>query len=330
MVSFIWPWVLLSLIGVPVCIFFYIRLQGKRKAAAERLGALGGVWAAASAMAGKRRHIPPFILLLAAIVLAVASARPQVAVPLPRLEGTIMLVMDVSSSMAAQDVLPSRLEVAKLTAKALIEERPAGALIGVIAFSRGGLVVQPPTNNTQALNASIDRLSPDHGTSLGGGIRASLNYLLQQRAPRSTPQSGEENEEEPRRSPDASLIVLVTDGENTDPPDPVQAAQLAIERGVRVHTVGVGTTEGGVVQVEGFNLFTQLNEPMLQEIALQSEGTYFSLDNVDDIPIVYEDLNKEFVVESRQIEITSILGGVGALLLFLAAAISLFWFGRTP
>ena len=329
MVSFIWPWVLLSLLGVPVCIFFYMRLQGKRKAAAERLGALGGVWSAASTMAGKRRHIPPIILLMAAMVLAVASARPQVSVPLPRLEGTIMLVMDVSSSMAAEDVLPSRLEVAKLTAKALIQERPPGALIGVIAFSRGGLVVQPPTSNTEALNASIDRLIPDHGTSLGGGIRVSLNFLLQQREPRSIAQSGEE-EDELQRTTDASLIVLVTDGENTDPPDPVEAAQLAIERGVRVYTVGVGTTEGAVVQVEGFNLFTQLNEPMLQEIALQSEGTYFSLDNVDDIPMVYEDLNKDFVVESREIEITSILGGFGALLLLAAAAISLFWFGRTP
>ena len=298
--------------------------------AAERLGALGGVWAATSTMAGKRRHIPPIILLIAAIVLAVASARPQVSVPLPRLEGTIMLVMDVSSSMAAEDVLPSRLEVAKLTAKALIEERPAGALIGVIAFSRGGLVVQPPTSNTEALNASIDRLIPDHGTSLGGGIRASLNFLLQERRAGSASQSGDDAEGEPQSSTDASLIVLVTDGENTDPPDPVEAAQLAIERGVRVHTVGVGTTDGAVVQVEGFNLFTQLNEPMLQEIALQSEGTYFSLDNVDDIPIVYEDLNKEFVVEARQIEITSILGGFGALLLLVAGAISLFWFGRTP
>ena len=131
-------------------------------------------------MAGKRRHIPPVILLIAVTFLAVASARPHVSIPLPRLEGTMMLAMDVSSSMGADDVQPSRLEAAKLTAKALVEQRPAGALVGVVAFGQGGLIVQPPTDNGEALNATIDRLTPDHGTSLARGILTALHSITSQ------------------------------------------------------------------------------------------------------------------------------------------------------
>ena len=329
MVSFLWPWLLLSLLALPACVFLYLHLQRKRAVAAERLGALGGIWQGASAVAGKRRHIPPVILLIAAAILAVASARPQVSLPVPRLEGTIMLAMDVSSSMAAEDVSPSRLDAAKLAAKALIRERPDGALIGVVAFGRSGLVVQPPTDDVTALEATIDRLTPDHGTSLARGILTALTVVLPPPEPGSTSTTQEEDDtpEEPFAP---ALIVLFTDGENTDDPDPIEAAQLTIERGVRVHTVGVGTVEGAVVQVEGFNLFTQLNEPILQEIALQTEGTYFTLADVDDIPTIYQDLKKEFVVESEETEITALLGGFSALLLLAGATLSLFWFGRIP
>ena len=329
MVSFLWPWLLLSLLALPACVFLYLRLQRKRGMAAERLGALGGIWQSASALAGKRRHIPPVILLIAAAILAVASARPQVSLPVPRLEGTIMLAMDASSSMAAEDVLPSRLDVAKLAAKALIRERPDGALIGVVAFGRSGLVVQPPTDDVTALEATIDRLTPDHGTSLARGILTALTVVLPPTEPGSTSTTQQEDDtpEEPFAP---ALIVLLTDGENTDDPDPIEAAQITIERGVRVHTVGVGTVEGAVIQVEGFNLFTQLHEPILQEIALQTEGTYFTLADVDDIPAIYQDLKKEFVVESEETEITALLAGFSALLLLAGATLSLFWFGRIP
>ena len=105
---------------------------------------------------------------------------------------------------------------------------------------------------------------------------------------------------------------------------------MAIERGVRVHTVGVGTNEGTTIEVEGFNLFTQLNEPVLQEISLLTEGDYFRLEDEDDIPSVYEKLENEFVVESRKVEVTSALGGISALMLLAGGALSLFWFGRVP
>ena len=329
MVTFVWPWVLLSLLAAPLCVFLYFRLQRKRSRAAERLGAMGGIWEGAAVRARVRRHIPPVILLIAAAFLAVASARPHISLPLPRLEGTMMLAMDVSSSMAADDVKPSRLEAAKMAAKALVEQRPAGALVGVVAFGQGGLVVQLPTDDVAALNATIDRLSPDHGTSLARGILTALISL----SPPSETGSQASSVEAESASADSfapGIIVLLTDGENTESPDPIEAAQIAIEQGVRVHTVGIGTQDGTTVEVEGFNLFTQLNEPILQEIALQTEGTYFSLSDIDGISAIYNDLKKEFTVEPRETEVTSIVGAFSAFLLLAGGALSLFWFGRAP
>ena len=325
--SFIWPWVLISLLALPVCVFLYLRLQGKRQRDAASLGTLGAVRTGVTPAAGLRRHVPPIILLASIAVLALASARPEIELPLPRQEGTVILVLDVSSSMAADDVEPSRMDAAKLAAKALVDRRPASASIGVVAFGEGGLVVQTPTGDDAALEATIDRLEPQSGTSLGRGILTALNLAAPEPVAGSTEPADDSG---PRGAFAPAVIVLLTDGENTDPPDPIEAAQMAIERGVRVHTVGLGTAEGATIEVEGFNLSTQLNEPVLQEVALLTEGTYFAIEDVDDVPLVYEELETEFVVESREVEVTSAFGGIGALLLLAGGALSLFWFGRVP
>ena len=187
----------------------------------------------------------------------------------------------------------------------------------------------PPTDDDEALFATIDRLVPQSGTSLGGGILTALNMVV----PESDLGSGDTapmDGESPRNSLAPAVIVLLTDGENTDPPDPLEAAQAAIDRGVRVHTVGLGTSEGTVIEIDGFNLFTRLNEPVLQEVALLTEGEYFKIEELDDAPMVYEELETEFVVESKETEITSILAGLSTLLLLAGGALSLLWFGRVP
>ena len=329
MVSFVWPWVLFSLIALPVCVFAYVRWMHKRSRDAADLGTLGVVREGATAFVGRRRHIPPMIFLLGIALLAVASARPQLTLPLPRMEGTVLLTFDVSASMAAEDVEPTRMDAAKEVARALVDRRPAGARIGAVAFGEGGLVVQPPTDDDEALYATIDRLVPQSGTSLGRGILTALNLV--------SPDSGANSEreaqsdgQETRGALAPAVIVLLTDGENTDPPDPLEIAQTAIERGVRVHTVGLGTSEGTVIEVDGFNLFTRLNEPVLEEIALLTEGTYFKIEDTYNVQSVYEELETEFVVVPQEIEVTSILGGVSALLLLAGSALSLLWFGRMP
>ena len=329
MVSFIWPWVLLSLLAMPLCVLGFTRLQRRRSTAAAGLGSMGAAQAGTAVLAGRRRHVPPAILLVGVALLAVATARPQLMLPLPRMEGTVVLAMDVSASMAADDVEPNRMEAAKLAAKSLAERRPDSAMMAVVAFGEGGLIVQPPTGDDDAVNATIDRLVPQSGTSLGRGLLTALNLV----APEPGSGTGQDSEAEETETQGAfapAIIVMITDGENTEAPDPVEVAQLAIERGVRVHTVGVGTEQGTAVEVDGFSLFTQLNEPVLQQISLLAEGTYFRLEDSDDIPSVYEELETEFVVESREVEVTSAVGGIGALLLLASGALSLFWFGRAP
>ena len=327
--SFVWPWVLLSLLALPVCVFAYVRLQRKRGRDAAGLGTLGIVREGSTPLMGKRRHIPPMIFLVGIALLALASARPQLVLPLPRMEGTILLAFDVSGSMAAEDVEPTRMHVAKDVARTLVDRRPAGAKIGVVAFGEGGLVVQPPTDDDEALYATIDRLVPQSGTSLGRGIQTALNLVTSNPGPSSeggnpVDRPATENTLAP------AVIVLLTDGENTDPPEPLEVAQMAIERGVRVHTVGLGTSEGTVIEVDGFNLFTRLNEPVLEEIALLTEGIYFKIEDADNVSSVYKELGTEFVVKPREVEITSTLGGVSALLLIAGSALSLLWFGRMP
>ena len=328
--SFIWPWVLVSLLGLPVCAYLYVRLQRKRDMAAASLGTMGVVREGAAEPAGRRRHVPPIIFLAGIALLAVASARPQLTLPLPRMEGTVVLAVDVSSSMAADDVEPTRLDAAKLTAKTVVDRRPDSARIGVVAFGEGGLVVQPPTDDKDALDATIDRLEPYSGTSLGQGVLTALNLIAPEGLGPGSRESVPAGDAEPRSAFAPALIVLLTDGENTNAPDPLEVAQAAIDRGVRIHTVGLGTSEGATIEVDGFSLFTQLNEPVLQEIALLTEGTYFAVEDTDDVAAVYEELETEFVVDSREVEVTSALGGIGALLLLAGGALSLSWFGRVP
>ena len=229
--SFIWPWVLVSLLGLPVCVYLYVRLQRKRDVAALSLGAMGVVRQGTAEPAGRRRHIPPAIFLAGIALLAAASARPQLTLPLPRMEGTVVLAVDVSSSMAADDVEPTRLDAAKLTAKTVVERRPDSARIGIVAFGEGGLVVQPPTDDKDALDATIDRLEPYSGTSLGQGVLTALNLIAPAGLGPDSPEPASATDAEPRSAFAPALIVLLTDGENTNPPDPLEVAQAAIDRG---------------------------------------------------------------------------------------------------
>ncbi len=327
--SFIWPWVLVSLLALPLCAFAYVRFQRRRASNMADLGTLGVVREGSTSVVGKRRHIPPLIFLVGIALLAMASARPQITLPLPRLEGTVLLTFDASASMAAEDVEPTRMDAAKDIARALVERRPEGAKIGAVAFGEGGLLVQPPTDNDEALYATIDRLVPQSGTSLGRGMLTALNVVTQDSGP-GTDGGAPAEDPEMSRALAPAVIVLLTDGENNVPPEPIEIAQLAIERGVRVHTVGVGTSEGTVIEVDGFNLSTRLNEPILEEIALLTEGIYFKIENADDVPSVYTELEKEFIVEPSEVEITSTVGGVSAVLLLVGSALSLIWFGRIP
>ena len=323
--TFIWPWVLVSLLTVPLCALLYRQAQQLRQRDAIRLGASGLARDIGTRPLGRRRNLSPALFLLGIVLLLVAVARPQVVLAVPRMEGIVMLVFDVSASMAADDSEPTRMLAAQTIAQTFVERKPGNVKIGVVAFSEGGLLVQPPTDDQSAIAATIERLVPQSGTSLGRGILDALSFAL-------VDDDGADGEGRPvsRGSFAPAVIVLFTDGETTAPPDPLEAAQTAIERGVRVFTVGVGSAIGTTLEIDGFTVFTQLNEGLLKEIATVTEGEYFRVEDADDSRAVYDELDKRFVVESKKREITSVLGGVSMLVLIIAGALSLLWFGRVP
>ena len=326
--SFIWPWMLLPLLLVPVFALLYIRLQGRRRQYALNLGALGVVRDNGTKPLGRLRHIPFIIFTLGLTLLLFALSRPQMVLALPQVEGIVMLAFDVSASMAADDLEPTRMEAAKAAAETFVESQPNNIKIGVVAFSDGGLVVQTPTEDRVAIMETINRLVPQSGTSLGQGILVALNTL----SPNSgaDPNSIDDGQVVPQGVFAPAIIVLLTDGENTEPPDPLEAAQTSIEAGVRIYTIGIGSTAGTAVEIDGFTVFTQLNEDMLKQIAQMTEGEYYQASNEDDLRAIYKNLDPQFVVKPEKMEITSVLAGASMAFLLMSALLSLLWFGRIP
>ena len=293
-------------------------------------------WSAAMAIGGSL--IGAMILFLIGLtILLIALARPQTVVSLPRIEGIVMLTFDVSGSMAADDLKPTRMEAAKEAARAFVESQPPSVRIGVVSFSDTGFTVQPPTDDQAAIISAIDRLQPTRGTSLANGILVSLDAIAAAEAsnptayytnipltPAPTPTPV------PKGTYTSAVIVLLTDGENTTSPDPLQAAQTAADRGVRVHTVGIGSPEGSILKIEGYSIRSRLDEDMLKQISQITDGTYYNAQSAEELHAIYDHLNPQLVVKPEEMEITSLLAGLSIVVLLMGAVFSLGWFSRLP
>jgi len=339
--SFLWPAMLLLLGVIPLGIVIYIILQQKRRIRAGLVangpisyGSFSLVQGAARAEPGLRRHIPPALFLLSLTILIIALARPQASVRLPQVQGTVIMAFDVSGSMAADDMGPSRMEAAKAAARDFVQRQPRNVQIGVVAFSTGGFAVQVPTNDQEAILASIERLKPEQSTALAHGIYASLDAISRQAGQPSPPDNNLSPTTTPTPVPQGSyapaVIVLLTDGENTAPPEPFSAAQLAAERGVRIYTIGVGSAAGKTLQINGFNIHTQLDEQTLEQISQITGGTYYHAENEEDLNMIYDDIDPQLVIKPEKMEITSLLAGASILILLIGSAFSLLWFNHLP
>lgn len=328
--SFIWPLMLLSLLLVPLLVGLYFRLLYRRQRATADLGPLGMVQSSSGSKIGNHRHVPPTFFLLGLTLLLFGLARPEMIVSLPRVEGTAILAFDISNSMAADDLEPTRIEAAKAAARAFVENQPPTILIGVVAFSNGGLVVQTPTDDQAAVLATIDRLSPQGGTSLGQGIFTSLNAIAGEAI--TIDETSLEDGAQSIQIEDYSsaVVVLLTDGENTEPPDPLEIAQVAAEAGVRIYPVGIGSLEGTVVEVDGFSILTQLDEMTLQQIASLTNGVYHHAEDEESLQEIYQNIDLQLTINEEKMEVTSIVAGISMLLLLTGGLLSLFWFGRVP
>jgi len=342
--TFIWPPLLLAVLLVPLGVVAARRIDERRRARLAALGSnlgRGGAAAATGPAARPTRRrvadvIPAALVIAAFVLFAVALARPQATVALPRVEGTVVLTFDVSASMAADDVQPSRMDAAKAAAKAIVERQPPGVVVGVVAFSDAGLSVLPPTSEQGSILQAIERLAPSRGTSLGQGILASLGAIAQAKS--DTPSNYYSNRSQPPTPQPAAVapgsqsdteIVLISDGENNERPDPVVASQVAANEGVRILTIGVGTTAGTTLDLDGFRVQTALDESLLQQVAAVTKGTYQAATKLDP-GAIYDQLAERLVARDQDIEITALVAGAGLILLLCGAAISLARSGRLP
>jgi Ca-activated chloride channel family protein len=321
------PWMLLTLAAVPALIAGYVwalRLRGRR---ATRLASEGLVPTSAPRRL-RRRHIP-FALFAAALALACfALARPSADVALPVREATVILAFDVSNSMRAKDLEPTRIEAAKAAARTFVEQQPRSIRIGVVAFGDSAVTVLRPSNDRQEVIAAINRLSVSGGTSLGQGLFTSLRTIA------GKPLTIDESQLDSDAGTVAigylgsSAIVLLSDGENTTRPDPLKIAEVASTAGVRVHAIGLGTEQGTVVEVDGFNVATALDADLLTEIANVTDGTYHQAADAAALTDVYESIDLEFKRVTKPREVTAAFAAAAAFLLALGAALSIVWFGR--
>ena len=339
--TFLWPDFLWGLLVLPLLIVLYVWLLRRRKKTSLRYANLSLVKEALGKRGAWRRHLPPALLLTAIAALLVAAARPAAIIQLPSQQETIVLAMDVSGSMRATDVLPDRITAAQTAAKAFVAELPRSVRIAVVSFAGTAAVVQAPTFSRDDVNAAIDRFQLQRGTAIGSGIVLSLATLFPDAGIDLSQITGQRemppapgDKPKPVFTPVApgsypsAAIILLTDGQRTTGPDPLEAAKMAADRGVRVYTVGVGTKEGETIGFEGWSMRVRLDEETLKGISNMTRADYFYAGTAADLKQVYQGLSTRLIVERKETEISALFAVAGALLVVLAAGLSVWWFGR--
>jgi Ca-activated chloride channel family protein len=341
---FLWPEFLWLMAALPVLVLLYVLLLRRKKKMAVRYASLAIV---KEAMGTRqfRRHIPPALFLLAMAAMLLAAARPVAVVTLPSNQQTIILAMDVSGSMRATDVQPNRLVAAQNAAKAFIQELPRHVKVGIVAFAGSAQVAQLPTVNREDLVTAIDRFQLQRATATGNAIVISLATLFPDHGidlaamqtgrerPRGTSLDTERKEKKEFTpvapgSYSSAAIIMLTDGQRTTGVDPLEAAKMASERGVRVYTVGIGTVDGETIGFEGWSMRVRLDEETLKAIANKTTAEYFYAGTAVDLKKVYSTLSSKLTVEKKETEVSALLAMVAAALALLSAGLSLFWFNR--
>jgi Ca-activated chloride channel family protein len=343
--NFLWPQFLWLLAVLPLLVLLYVWLLRRKKKLALRYASLSLVREAMGAGQSVRRHIPPFLFLLAIAAMLVAAARPMAVVVLPSNQQTIILAMDVSGSMRATDVLPNRLVAAQEAAKGFIKDLPRTVKVGIVAFAGSAQVAQLPTVNRDDLVTAIDSFQLQRATATGNAIVVALATLFPDAGidvANFGPQSrmrGVPIEQAGRAAPKeftpvapgsytSAAIIMLTDGQRTTGVDPIDAAKAAADRGVRVYTVGIGTVDGETIGFEGWSMRVRLDEDTLKAVANQTQGDYFYAGTAADLKKVYDTLSSRLTVEKKETEISALFALGAALLALLSAGLSLFWFNR--
>ena len=335
---FSWPWALLSLLIIPVVAGVVWLLRRRRRRAAVRVTSIALVRAALPPRTRWTRLIPTLLLLLGFATLGVGAARPQATVPVPSNSTTIMLAMDVSGSMCSTDVEPNRLTVAQEAAVSFIESQDGETKIGLVAFAGVAGLQVPPTTDKDALIEAIDNFTTARGTAIGSAILTSIDSIAAIN-PTVAP-TGVDAESAQRSGYAADVIVVLTDGANTQGVEPATAAESAAVRGLRVFTIGFGTTspsrmactgqQAGGGPGGGFGGGTGRNPRVIDEATLRgvaeiTGGQYYKAESADQLQGALGDLPSHVTVVRKHVDIASWFAGAGGLLVAVAVGLSLWW-----
>jgi len=339
--SLLWPGFLVLLGLVPLLIGIYIWMLRRQKVGL-RYSSLALVREAIPRHSHLRRHIPFAIFLAALISLIFTLARPVSIITVPTGQATIILTMDVSQSMRQTDIYPSRLEAAEAAALSFIRQQKASTQIAIVAFAGYAELIQPPTTDQESLELAVRSLTTARGTAIGSGILKSIDAIaeIDQSVWPSVrdPSSSEQRTPVPKGAFAPHIIVLLTDGVTTQGPYPLDTAQQAADRGVRVYTIGFGTENGSPGfgggpgpfggpppqgQGRGGGFRRGIDEETLKEIAKLTDGEYYAASSADELLKVFQDLPTSLITKHEVMEISVAFAALGALLVVAAMIFSL-------
>ena len=357
--SFQWPLALSLVLVAPVVLGAYLWKLRRRRKQAVRYSSVALLRSVLPRSSRWRRHAPVALLLMSLCVLAFASSRPQISRTVPIGRTSIILALDVSRSMCSTDVNPNRITVAQAAARAFVQDQPAGTRIGIVVFSGAAQLAVPPTTDRKALIGAIDGLTTSVGTAIGSAILKSLDAIAEVNPNVQPVGDAPTGDVGPAGAkgfvPD--IVVLLTDGANTRGIKPLDAVPYAIQRGVRVYTIGFGTTQpaplvcsraqlGGAALGDGGGGGFRggggggggfggggggggsplvADEPTLQAVADQTGGLHYSAQDTGQLRKVFADLPKDVVLQKKKTEISAIFAAIGALLAAAAIVASIRW-----
>jgi Ca-activated chloride channel family protein len=335
-VSAEWPGLLWALLLVPVALAAYLLAQRRRSRYTVRFTNLDLLANVVSAKPGWRRHVPPAFYLLALAALLVSLARPQALALVPKEQATIILVMDVSGSMNATDVEPTRLVSSQRAAASFVEQLPEKFRVGIVSFASTAQTLTRPTTDRPAVYEAIESLHAEGATAMGDGIERALDV----KRPPAPPSSGNARPaptpETQQGGDDAPLVVLLlSDGANTQGrAQPMEAAADAKDLGVPVFTIALGTDRGMVDVPDETGNLRRIPVPpdklTLQRIAETTGARFFAAPSSRDLKGVYRELGSKIGFVKEKQEITVVFAATGLLFLVAGAAMSLVWFSRFP
>ncbi len=308
--SFTWTWLLLALLVIPILAWLYLKSQARPAEGvvlhpdAEFLERLS------TKRFSRGRDLPTLVFLLAIGMSVVALARPNAPVPVPDNKTTIMITLDVSLSMDAKDIVPTRFIAAQEAARLFIKQLPKGTKIGLVSFAGYAAVNVNPTADHDEVLKAIDELSMGRGTAIGAGIRESVSAL---------PGRNSDGQTKLEKNPPPVAVVLLTDGRNNRDPDPIEMASMARDQQVKIYTVGLGT-ETGSINLENGGFRVGFDPETLKQIAATTGGQYFEARSAGQLNAVYKNLGRSIGWTTRPGEVTHLAAALAGILLFVSLA----------